>query len=968
MVSVTDQLKEELQRVRRGDSAALFAVLDKYFPPPIVAQANNNDEPTAKKPKREQQEQEFMDDWEQRMDYISDLPPEIAVMIFDLLAFDERWLVGIRMMGPKLRREPVSKTFLAFYDSVLGSLRMTSGENANVPLRQGDPPAVKHVRAGFHISITSAEEFVDTAVVILSTLYAFISELRDPRAEPYAKEEEDWVSLGGMVDTRLNYARNFPFRYLAPLSWQVYHVMQALQTPAHAATLPLLLQRLTDVYQVPPQQLFDKLLLFLGGYPRFIRQVLWEHEDDDAAWPLVLQVLDEFFFARYVRLDPALPSLLVPSDLLLETILASHKTNDAITYTEMYARARLAMSFEPYRLSAQWPQGRYLRQPKEIPDGYQWITVIQLQVLSIFQTADHEAMSLHRPLATGGLHLQAVDFDAASADDVDILDFFESVLGPHDLALVKAANARMMAILLTEPPFPEIEIEAGLWRITPVVMGETPLPADVRAPTFGWHSIAAEQWHATEFIQASFPITALADVGRMLHMEKPRTEDNVAFVQRLWQFSTPVTTLLFLRVLVHQASRDTEAFKRLPWLIDPMERLHVLLLFSVLILNDAFDDHLKNNVLYSALFPVLPVDFETDPAAFNYFLESALRQRGARWEEHGVYYGDPLLRRGPGIARAALAQTDGMLFLLEAATQEEGNGTPLLSTIAAHPGNWSSFSLPGEAIESQWAGLASPNDQLEPYYIEKGDRRPSSLYLPTISAQLRRIVVDHIARDIMLFGPDQFIDFSKFETEPEAAFKAGISPALHYDLIPVHAWWLMWLQYHEMALGPTTLLAFILFFAAIPPREVPGVMEWKLHEKGVQALVDFIQDRNRDDKFTGRKLFRPIPAIAVDDNFPQRLLDVRQTLWNIIHQEELAEEALPKIWHLQRLIGAVHRQRTGIVYVHRLWGTGLREKEPTPEENETFWSVLEEETGWPKERWPKEIHLFGDHIELRMAN
>ena len=370
---------------------------------------------------------------------------------------------------------------------------------------------------------------------------------------------------------------------------------------------------------------------------------------------------------------------------------------------------------------------------------------------------------------------------------------------------------------------------------------------------------------------------------------------------------------------------------------------------------------------------MLPVDFETDPAAFNYFLEAALRQRGAPWGESARYYGNFMLHRGTPLTRAALAIDDPMLSLLEAATEEN----VLLSTIAAHPGNWSSFGLPAGVIESQWAGFASPDDELEPYYIEKGNNPPASLYLPTISAQLRRIVVDHIARDIMLFGPDQFIDFSKFETQPEAAFKAGISPALHYDLIPVHVWWLMWLQYHEMALGPTTLVVFMLFFVFVLPREVSSVWNWKLHKRGLQALVDFTEDRNRDDKFTGRKLFRPIPAIAVDDNFPQRLLDVRQALYNIIHREELEREALrrgdadtPKIWQLQRLIQAVRIQGpspTGIVYVHRLTGTGLSAPEPTVEQKKDFWVSLEEETGWPKERWPEEIHLFGDHIELRMA-
>ncbi len=963
-----DRLKKELQRVRRGDSAALIGVLDKYFPPSIVAQANNNGQPKRKKSKQEQA-------WEPRMAPISALPPEIAEMIFERMAFDERWIVGIVLGRPALRQLGF------FYKFVVRSLGMAIGENPKVDttaqLQLGDPPAVRHVRAHLHVNIgidgTDTEEFVDTAVLILSTLYEFISELRDPRAllDPvprplprgvasrtgsYAKEEEDWFSLGGMVDTRLNYASNFPFQYLAVLSWQVLHVMDKLRLAKYAEVLPALLERLAAQIQAPPQQLFDKLLLFLGGYPRSIRQALWEHADSDAAWGLLLNYFDELFFTRCVRLNPQLPPLMVPSDLLLTTILASHGTTDAFTYTEMYARARLSTSFEPYSLVAKWRTGQVIPQPPSLPDDYQLIAIVSLWIRVPVITDVAHNMITSAPLAWQ-VALQAVRYDGEFDDNERILDFFKSAFGPHDLELIEDANTESIENLQIAG---EDEEDVQVWE-GDIVRQETEVAT---VPLQGHWSIgpgedwSEEGWPFNQRATLSFPITALADVGRMLHMEKPHGEPVMLFAQRLLVPFTPDNhpTLRVLRMIIYQATADGEAFDRLPWIIDPMARFHVLLVFNILLLY-----HMPN-LLDAKLSRALQA--ESVVPQFTYFLESALRQRTGRWHPDGTYYGNPGAERSlDDVSHDEASQTDGMLFLLHRHVED-------LNDVAAKFSNWSSFGLTGGVIESQWADVL----QKEPYYTrKKGDpwnRAHASLYLPG-DMDANGAVIDRIADDIMLFDHPH-LDFAQLHLESKLL--AGISPALDYSLISVESWWTMWLLYHEHALRPTTLIAFMLAFAVSPASVGSPLMDWKLRQADLQRVVDFIGKRDRKGNFANTKLFQTIPDHAIDEDYPNRLFSARQTLYNIIHQRELEEDArqrkgaeTPLIFEIQRLIKAGLLEKTTVdLHDLRVVPRGMK---GTLAERAQFWEDIEEETGWAKEMWPETlVFQWPDHIELHMRS
>ena len=970
-----DRLKKELQRVRRGDSAALIGVLDKYFPPSIVAQANNNGQPKRKKSKQEQA-------WEPRMAPISALPPEIAIMIFERMAFDERWIVGI-VLG-----RPTSPQLSFFYEFVVRSLGMAIGENPRVDttaqLQLGDPPAVRHVRAHLHVNIgidgTDAEQFVDTAVLILSTLYEFISELRDPRAlldpvsrplprgvalrtGPYAKEEEDWFSLGGMVDTRLNYASNFPFQYLAVLSWQVLHVMDKLRLAKYAEVLPALLERLATQIQAPPQQLFDKLLLFLGGYPRSIRRLLWEHADSDAAWGLLLNYFDGLFFRRIIRLDPALPPLLVPSDLLLTTILASHGTTDAFisTYTEMYARARLSTSFEPYSLVAKWRAGQVIPQPAVLPEGYQLTAIVFLQIRIPLATDDALAMVASASLAWQ-VGLQAVRYDGDFDDNDRILDFFRSAFGPHDFALIEDANTEFIENLQTRERAGEEDIDEELW-VGSIVQQET---AEANVPLLGhWHIAPGdwleEGWPFNQRATPSFPITALADVGRMLHMEKPHGEPVVQFAQRLLTpFGIFYSALRVLQMLIYQAAADSKAFDRLPWIIDPMERFHVLLVFNTLIMNHnivSFDVGMRIALSRAIRLP-------TNTPQFTYFLESALRQRTGRWYPDGLYYGNPDTEGNLStIPTAELSATDGMLLLLQQISQSFP-----LSRVARDPDIWSSFGLTGGVIESQWADVF----QKEPSYTrKKGDpwnRAHASLYLPgdRIGVEL---IIDRIADDIMLVDHSH-LDFAQLHLE--STLLAGISNALDYALISVESWWTMWLLYHEHALRPTTLIAFMIFLAASPANVDSPLMNWKLHRADLQRVVDFVEERDRKGNFANTKLFQTIPDHAIDEDYPNRLFSARQTLYNIIHQRELEEDARqrkgaepPLIFEIQRLIKAGLLEKTTVdLHDLRVVPRGMK---GTLAERAQFWEDIEEETGWAKEMWPETlVFQWPDHIELHM--
>ncbi len=482
-------LEWELRGLRKGDIEGLFAVLKNHFPSSantVVTNPNGGEEQKSKRPKTDERWSEQITLWLSQLTPLERLPPEMLVLIWDSLLFDDRWILGTIMY----EQRPKAGHFALEWFHI--ELSRSLGQQF------------------FDPSIQEATYLEDGAVAVLSTLSEFIYDLRDPLRKPFSKEEKSWFAQGGNIDAGLRYSTHYPKEYMTILVERVGYVLHELAQQQFQGTLTKVLTRLTH-RKISHVRLFDQLAIFLDGYPK---EVLAPWDTWAASWQHVLLFMDMSFFERDISLDEEIIGK-CPSDLFLQVVLASSLEASSIenatakTYSEQYAQRRLKQSFVPYDLMYRYGMVTFQALPD---DQTRHVNVIQFLFRDLGETAGLPAD--WAPLYTMGTRLGIVTNEWYTKGNND-LHLYASAFGPHDMKIITARGV-----------MPRADV--------PVVEGIPPEMMTIRLRDARQISLQIDQERATTIVINA--LTVQADLtNRETAQEEIDDESNAQFVKYMWK-------------------------------------------------------------------------------------------------------------------------------------------------------------------------------------------------------------------------------------------------------------------------------------------------------------------------------------------------------------------------------------------------------------------------------------------------